>query len=350
MKIAVIGAGIFGITTALELSKNFEVDLFEQYDDILKSTSGINQFRVHRGYHYPRAPNTVESVLRSESSFLREYREAIINDVNHYYCISRNDSLTSSSQNLDFLNKFNLEFTLSQLELLDKNSIDLCVKVKESIWDPVKLKQICIKKLQTSNINLHLNSKINSSIFKNYDYIVICTYANSNFLLSDFPESKLKYQFEICEKPVVSLPNQFQKNSIVIMDGPFMSIDPFGKTGNFVLGNVVHAIHSTNIGLIPEIPEKFIPLLNNGIIKNPVISNFNEFIKSSIKFLPSMKNAVHIGSMFTVRAVLPNIDSTDERPTIVRQISDNVFTIFSGKVPTCVEAAEEVSMLIKQSN
>ncbi len=350
MKIAVIGAGIFGITTALELCKNFHVDLFEQYDDILKSTSGINQFRVHRGYHYPRAPNTVESVLRSESSFLREYNQTIINDVNHYYCISSRDSLTSPSQYLDFLNKFNLEFTISELELLDKTSIDLCVKVKESIWDPIKLKNICTSKLQTSNINLQLNSKINESIFKNYDYVVICTYANLNSLLSNFPKSKLKYQFEICEKPVVSLPNSFQKNSIVIMDGPFMSIDPLGKTKNFVLGNVVHAIHSTNIGFIPEIPEKFIPLLNNGIIKNPPISNFDQFIKSSVEFLPDMKSAVHIGSMFTVRTVLPNVDSTDERPTIVRQISDNIFTIFSGKVPTCVEAADEISMLIKQKN
>ena len=350
MKVAVIGAGIFGITAALELSKNFEVDLFEQNDTILKSTSGINQFRVHRGYHYPRAPDTVKSVLRSESSFLREYRDAIINDVTHYYCISSRDSLTSSSQYLDFLKKFNLGFTITDFKLLDQNSVDLCIKVKESIWDPIKLKEICTNKIQNSNIHLHLNTKINNSIFKNYDYVVICTYANLNSLLANFSNSQLNYQFEICEKPVVSLPDSFQKNSIVIMDGPFMSIDPLGKTNNFVLGNVVHAIHSTNIGLIPEIPEKFIPLLNNGIIKNPVISNFDQFIKSSIEFLPSMKNAVHIGSMFTVRTVLPNMNSTDERPTIVRQISDNVFTIFSGKVPTCVEAAEEVAMLIKQKN
>lgn len=350
MKIAVIGAGIFGITTALELSKNFQVDLFEQYDDILKSTSGINQFRVHRGYHYPRAPNTVKSLLKSEASFLRQYGQAIISDVNHYYCISSRDSLTSSTQYLDFLNKFDLEFTNSNLELLKKNSIDLCVKVKESIWDPVELKKICSNKLHASNVKLHLNSKINESIFKQYDYIIICTYANLNSLLSDFSEYKLQYQFEICEKPVVSLPNSFQKTSIVIMDGPFMSIDPYGKTQNFVLGNVVHAIHSTNIGFIPEIPEKFISLLNNGIIKNPAITNFDKFIKSAVEFLPEIKNAIHLGSMFTVRTVLPNLDSTDERPTIVRQISDKVFTIFSGKIPTCVEAAEEISLLIKQKS
>lgn len=347
MKIAVIGAGIFGITTALELSKNFEVDLFEQYDDVLKSTSGINQFRVHRGYHYPRAPETVQSLLHSESSFLREYKDAVINDVNHYYCISSRDSLTTPSQYLDFLQKFNLEFSIIDFELLNKKSVDLCVKVKESIWDPFELKKICVNRLTNSNIKLHLNSKIDSSIFKDYDYVVICTYANLNSLLSDFPKSKLKYQFEICEKPVVALPPTFKKNSIVIMDGPFMSIDPFGKTGNFVLGNVVHAIHSTNIGLAPDIPNEFLPLLNNGIVKNPSISNFDKFIESAIEFLPEMKNAVHLGSMFTVRTVLPNVDNTDERPTIVRQISENVYTIFSGKVPTCVEAAHEVSKKIK---
>jgi len=350
MKIAVIGAGIFGITTALTLSKNFQVDLYEQHDDILKSTSGINQFRVHRGYHYPRAPNTVDSLLRSENSFLREYKDAVINNVNHYYCISSRDSLTTSDEYLNFLKKFHLEFEITDLKLLNKNSIDLCIKAKESIWDPVQLKQICTNRLKNSTVNLHLNSKINNSIFSDYDYVIICTYANINSLLNDFPESKLNYQFEICEKPVVSLPTSFHKNSIVVMDGPFMSIDPFGKSGNFVLGNVVHAIHSTNIGFSPEIPEKFNGLLNNGIIKNPPISNFEQFVESATEFLPEMEYAVHLGSMFTVRTVLPHIDSTDERPTIVRQLSDKVFTIFSGKVPTCVEAADEISLLIKQKN
>ena len=49
MRIAVIGGGIFGVTTAIRLAENHSVDLFEKNSDILQSASGINQYRLHRG-------------------------------------------------------------------------------------------------------------------------------------------------------------------------------------------------------------------------------------------------------------------------------------------------------------
>jgi len=66
MKIAIIGGGIFGVTTAIRLSRNHDVDLFEQNSDILQSASGINQYRLHRGYHYPRSTDTAISAKNSE--------------------------------------------------------------------------------------------------------------------------------------------------------------------------------------------------------------------------------------------------------------------------------------------
>ncbi len=46
MKIAIIGAGFFGATAALKLSKYHDVDLFEKKNDILNGASKINQFRI----------------------------------------------------------------------------------------------------------------------------------------------------------------------------------------------------------------------------------------------------------------------------------------------------------------
>ena len=69
MKIAVVGGGIFGVTAALTLSKNFDVTLFEKSNEILKAASGSNQYRVHRGYHYPRSKDTVLGIKKSENSF-----------------------------------------------------------------------------------------------------------------------------------------------------------------------------------------------------------------------------------------------------------------------------------------
>ena len=69
MKIAVVGAGIFGVTAAYTLAKNHSVDLFEKNNDIMMESSDVNQCRVHRGYHYPRSPDTVKNVLIANRSF-----------------------------------------------------------------------------------------------------------------------------------------------------------------------------------------------------------------------------------------------------------------------------------------
>ena len=58
--------------------------------------------------------------------------------------------------------------------------------------------------------------------------------------------------------------------------------------------------------------------------------------------MPGLARAEHIGSMFTFRTVLPNLEKTDARPTFVTKIDDKTVTVFSGKIGTCVEAAEEV--------
>ena len=175
--------------------------------------------------------------------------------------------------------------------------------------------------------------------------MVNCTYANSNFILEKYPEAKKDYQFEVCEKPILKLPQKYNDKSIVVMDGPFFCIDPYGHTGFHVMGNVVHAIHSTNVGEFPIVPEDIKPLLNKGIIKNPSVSNISFFLKVAERFMPDLKDSEYIGSMFTVRTVLPNVDGTDERPTLVSKIGDKIINVFSGKIGNCVEAAEEVVKL-----
>ena len=47
---------------------------------------------------------------------------------------------------------------------------------------------------------------------------------------------------------MVKLPEQFKNKSVVVLDGPFTCIDPYGNTDYHVMGNVVHAIHDTMVG------------------------------------------------------------------------------------------------------
>ncbi len=350
MKIAVIGAGIFGSTTAIKLAQNgFKVDLYEKEPDILQAASGINQYRLHRGYHYPRSQETALSSKLAESSFREEYGEAVMDHNEHYYSIAREGSKVSGEEFRKFCLACNLEHEEIELEDVHNHMVGFTIRGREAIIDPVKLRKIVRKRMEEERkINLFLNQVFGAGDIDNYDLVVNATYANLNFILEKYPEAKREYQFEICEKPVLRLPDRFQNKSIVILDGPFFCIDPYSDTDCHVMGNAAHAIHATNTGLYPEIPEELWPYLNRGIIEHPKITKIDKFLEMAEQFMPEMKQVEHVGSMYTVRTVLPNVDATDERPTLVYQVNDRIINIFSGKIGNCVKAAEEVLRLVKQ--
>ena len=85
MRIAIIGGGIFGIASSIILAKNHQVELFEKNSELLQSASGSNQFRVHRGYHYPRSPDTVKDIIQSENSFKEIFSDAVLTNFEHHY-------------------------------------------------------------------------------------------------------------------------------------------------------------------------------------------------------------------------------------------------------------------------
>tara|TARA_B100001093_G_scaffold277566_1_gene265286 strand:- start:2400 stop:4190 length:1791 start_codon:yes stop_codon:yes gene_type:complete len=340
--VAVVGGGIFGCTSAIELAKRgHKVTLYEQHEDIMLETSSINQYRVHRGYHYPRSFDTASSCKQSSIDFVKAFRQAIVkdNNIEHYYAIAKTNSLTSPTQYLEFLNLVGLDYEIVK----NIPNTSLTVKVHERLYDPDLLRDIIKKRLKGSNVEIKLGFKASHNEIKNHDASVLATYSS----LNDWNPKPVSYKYQLCEKPVFKLPATYQNKSIVIMDGPFMCIDPYGESGYHVLGNVVHAIHSTNTGDYPKIPRGFEGLLNNGIIKNPSITKVADFIESALPFFSDIKDSIHIGSMYTFRVVKPNLEKTDARPTLIDSISSSMFSVFSGKVCTSLFSAKELANLIE---
>ena len=340
-KALVVGGGIVGSTAAISLANNgYDVEIHEKQSDIMMCASNINQYRLHKGYHYPRSSDTALECNKGLKTFKRKYEQSVLNgSIKHYYCIASEDSLISSDEYLEFLDEHRLNYKIV-------NSIkntDLTVKVEEELFDSQVLRHSVKKKLFANNINIKINHESDKKNFNLYDVIVFATYSNINQYLN----KKINYQFEVCEKPVVKLSDRYKNKSIVVMDGPFMCLDPYGTTDYHVLGNVVHAIHETNIGTAPIIKSKKLSnYINKGIIYQPDITNIDKFIETGERFFDDFSNLEHIGSMFTVRAVLKDREHDDARPTLVEKHGDNIFTLFSGKIDTCVDASNELIKMI----
>ena len=345
MKVAVVGSGIFGTTTAIHCSRaGHEVHLFDKSDSILSAASGINQFRLHEGYHYPRSPETAKECRDALVSFCAEYSDAIISGGEQYYAIAKEGSRLTGMEYLAFCQKQGLDFEIEAPDWLNTSEVQVAIRAIEGRLDPEALRENIWKKLK--GIEVHLNTPAHRGLRSTFDAIIIATYASTNDVALELDCAVEPFQFEVCEKPVVRMPDEFRNAGIVIMDGEFGSLDPFGATDFHVAGHVRHAIHSSAVGLEPEVPQELIPCLDRGIIKEPPVTNFSEFVEAQRPFMAAIERAEHIGSMFTVRAVLPDREDTDERPTLVHQLDEQVIRIFSGKIPCAVAAAESVAAIL----
>ena len=338
-KALVVGGGIFGTTSAIALANNgYQVELHEELDDVMMAASDINQYRLHKGYHYPRSKETARECLDGLKTFKRKYEHSVVNGkIEHYYAISSKESMITPSQYLEFLNEMDLPY--KRVEPIKHT--DITIKAEEELFDNYKLYEAVRSKLWSSGVEVIKNKTTTKDDFKGYDVVVVATYAKLNQLLED----KKEYQFEVCEKPVVRLPREYQGKSIVIMDGPFMCLDPYGQR-NHVLGNVVHAIHETNIGEEPIVSDELKQYLNKGVIEKPKHTNIDKFIETGKRFFKDFDKLKHIGSMYTIRTVLKNRDHDDARPSLVNHEGGNVYSLFSGKIDTCVDSANELIRML----
>lgn len=348
-EIAVIGGGMFGVTAASSLSDaGFEVTLYEKGSNILTGTSGSNHWRLHRGYHYPQSDMTAKNTLKTEPQFRSRYEEAVITDEDHYYAIAE-ESWVNYTEYSSFLDKYDLEYKEVDLDLVNDNRIEQTLRVNENHVDPDTIRKICWRELEAADISVCLNTEIESiSAVDSYDHKVIATYANSNSLLPEDHSLRRQYKFEVCEVPVVELPDRYIGNNIIVVYGPFMSVDHWGDSDHFVMGDYHNMRHHTTVGFEPDVPVQYKELINRGIIEDLEVTNFDDFKTLGQKFIPGVVDSTHIGSMFTIRTILPDVEDTDARPTMIRQLND-VTVVFGGKLATSVQMAEKVAEKVQQA-
>tara|TARA_A100001388_G_C28760408_1_gene497441 strand:+ start:224 stop:1282 length:1059 start_codon:yes stop_codon:yes gene_type:complete len=347
-KIAIVGAGVFGSTIALRLSSNnYHCFLYEEKKDILLGASRVNQYRFHRGYHYPRSLKTVSQLKVTIPLFIDEYGDTVDSSFENLYGIAKDNSHVDEKTYIEFLEKCNLKYSITnKFNNLLTEKVPFIVQVEEGLINYKRLKQTISERIKNqSNLNLKLNTKFTKDLLKEYDYVIICGYGTCQELLPI--ELINKYKYQLIEKIVITPPKELENISLVIIDGPFMCIDPLLGTSYSILGNVVNAIHSTSIS--DKVPESFYN--NNNIklwddISDIEKSRFKTFVNHGNEYIKFFDKSKFEYSMRGIRVIKRNVESTDERTTVLRK-SGKIIDVFSGKLDTCSWAANQVLKLIE---
>ncbi len=354
-RVAVVGGGIFGSSIALELSKNFNVTLYERSSELLSGASTNNHLRHHGGYHYPRSKSTALECLRSRESFEREFGACIIRPFNHYHAIAKEDSKTTPGSYLKFCEELGLPYEVVDLDsrFINKEKISLIVKVAEYSYDPAKMLGIVKEKLKNSKVQVRINHeirggevrgdkkilKISSSsgnIEEEFDFIINATYSNFNSFNKWFGLPRKKVLYELVEMLELELPIK-ERIGLSIFDGQFGTLMPRAEIGRFTLAHVKESIINDFVSdnLDPEV-----------MLSQNVRTNRDNILKASIADYPILREAKIIRPIYIIRAVKANVDDTDERPSEITNHGNGMFTIFSGKVVTCVDIAKKISEIL----
>jgi len=331
-KIAVAGAGIYGATVAIRLAEQgHHVHLFDPLG-ILRAASVINQYRVHRGYHYPRSPETIRETQEARIEFMQEFSAAIVRNSRHYYAIPREGSRTPPEFYEKAMAEHGLPLKPSRPAWMDFAFIDKCYEVDEHVYDPEILRALVEERIQ--RLNVPFERRIFAPQMRaDYDFVVWATYgmgpSRNAFKIA-------KYQ--VAEKMLIELPEALQHVALVVVDGPFTAFDPYGSSSRSLFGSAKNTNHWTTTDPDEPIPPQYASILNEQEFRPVPFTRFEAMRADCRETVPAAKDARYIGSRFTIRVVEDNPEH-DRRILYMKETAPGEIHIFSGKVVSAVKAA-----------
>jgi hypothetical protein len=171
-----------------------------------------------------------------------------------------------------------------------------------------------------------------------------------NEILDKLGYEKFKIKYELCEIILCKVNDELKNTGITVMDGPFFSIMPFGKTGLHSLTSVTFTPHKTSYD---ELPTFECQKRSKGYCSKNNLGNCNECIAKPTSAWPYMSNLAkkylkdnfefeYLGSLYSMKPILMASEIDDSRPTVIREFHKNptFISVLSGKINTIYDLDE----------
>lgn len=354
--VAIIGGGIFGTSIAAELGTFCDVTLFERNSELMQEGTLINQFRHHRGYHYPRSDETVREIQETTREFENVFSDAIVTGWKTYYGLAKEGSLVSTKEFIAFCKRNSLPYTKASLQdnLLSKEMMDLVVEVDEPNYHHRKLKQITERRLRKlRSVSVLLNAAVTDCTHgkdgqkivsfehngkrqrKEFDFVINATYARINDFARWLGYAFRPIRVDLAQVLILNLP--IDPVSITVIDGPFATLMPTGNPHEFTLYHVKESIL-----------DRYVP--ENGLVRRPKRrSREKEIFRESLKLFPILKDATVVESRVVHRGVRAYHEHDDSRVTDLIDHGFGTWSVLSGKILSSVTMGRRIADIIRQS-
>lgn len=366
----IIGAGLYGLYSALFCGKKGQSVLVLECDPTpFRRATYINQARVHQGYHYPRSISTAMKSAGYFEKFNRDFAFCVNQEFNKVYATSAKYSWSSGVQFKKFCKAANIPCEeLPPQKFFKDGMCDGVFLTREYTYDAMLLKDYYLQQLSTLN-NVTISYGVNiTSIERDADSYVVrtgqsqsfstgfllnATYAGTNQILEMLGYEKFGIKYELCEIILCEVNDALREYGFTVMDGPFFSIMPFGKTGLHSLTSVTFTPHTVSYDALPSFAcqEK-----SGGYCSVRHLGNCNDCPAKPKTAFPYMANLArkylkdeygftYEKSLFSMKPILMSSEIDDSRPTVIRLYSKNptCVGVLSGKINTVYDLDEVLS-------
>lgn len=367
----IIGAGLYGLYSALFCGKKGQSVLVLECDATpFRRATYINQARVHQGYHYPRSISTAMKSAGYFERFNKDYGFCINREFNKVYATSSEYSWTSGEE----FKKFCMAAKIPCEELHPKKFFkegmcDGAFLTREYTYDAMILRDYLLEKIEPlKNVKIQYNVAI-QNIEKLQDvyeitiageqekyqtgFLLNVTYAATNQILDMLGYEKFGIKYELCEIILCDVNDKLREYGFTVMDGPFFSIMPFGKTGLHSLTSVTFTPHTTSYEPTPTFSCQ---KNSEGFCSPKHLGNCNDCKAKPATAFPYMANLArkylddsyefrYRSSLFSMKPILMSSEIDDSRPTVIRTYSKNptCVGVLSGKINTVYDLDEVLS-------
>jgi glycine/D-amino acid oxidase-like deaminating enzyme len=359
----VIGGGFYGAAIAIYLKTQrcFErVVLIESEKELLTRASYSNQARVHNGYHYPRSFTTAFRSRVNLPRFVRDYPLAVKRDFSKLYAIARQNSKVTARQFERFCREIGagLEPAPDAMkQLFEPALIEQVFLAEEYAFNASVLREWARKELLECGTELRLGSRVRnvhasgrgSTLAVECEsastgasrlvarYVFNCTYSGLNQLTGDFPGTTTGLKHEITEMALMQMPPALANVGITVMDGPFFSMMPFPDRGLHTLSHVRYTPHlhwADQVGVDPY----------RKLADYERETRVDRMVRDVARYLPAIKSAKHVESLFEVKTILVKNEVDDGRPILFERHAamPNCYSVLGGKIDNIYDVLEKL--------
>lgn len=363
----ILGAGLYGLYAALQCGRRGQrVLVFERDAAPFMRATYINQARVHMGYHYPRSITTAQKSAHYFNRFMEDYGFCVHQDFDQVYATSASCSWTNAEQFVRFCASAGIPCEeVPARRYFKEGLVDGAFLTKEYTYDAQILKEHLLRELAglpcarivygarpAGPVERDAGEWVipMEGVTVRTPFVLNATYASVNQVNARFGFSAFDIKYELCEIILCDVSERLEGVGLTVMDGPFFSIMPFGKTGHHSLTSVTFTPHDTSFEGLPHFrcqaasgghcsPEQ---LGNCDDCPARPASSWPYMSSLARKYMSDDLTFGYRSSLFSMKPILQASEVDDSRPTVVRVHSEEprYVSVLSGKINTVYDLEE----------